>query len=246
MISYRHDKYQSEGDNFSADSGLVDVSLEFISAVEDMLSSKDDHLKMAANFWFMARTLDDFVNSYRVQDSVAVEHGYHLMAPYWKCLGQNKYVDCWANQVEQQSSVTYARVQEYRTNRMVRTYPANTGKYALAIDEWIEICNRDFSLLPSVRSLVGMCRQGYFIGMRKRCKRAHEMFYGHGDLADRKVYSKGTGSKGNQTPEKQLMYKFWDLFLGGVFSKIDPDVHYAGQKFEKSFIHGQEGSLKPD
>ena len=93
-------------------------------------------------------------------------------------------------------------------NKTVCMYPAETGKDAVAIDEWIEICNRDFSLLPSVRTLIGMCRQGYFIGMCKQCKRSHEMFYGYGEMKELKVYRSGTGSKGNQSPEKQLLYKF--------------------------------------
>ena len=40
------------------------------------------------------------------------------------------------------------------------------------------------------------------------------------------------------------MYKFWELVLGDVYSKIDPAVHYSGRKLDKSFIPGLEGPLK--
>ena len=134
---------------------------------------------------------------------------------------------------------------KFRMNRTVRTYPGSTGKDATAIDEWIEFCNRDFSLLPAVRTLLGMCRQGNFIGLTKRCKRVHEMFYGVGKMLEREVYRSGTGSKGNQTPEKQLLYQFWNLYLGDVAAKLDPNIQYAGRQFDPKFVTGLEGPLKP-
>ena len=104
-------------------------------------------------------------------------------------------------------------MQEARINRCVRNYPGWTGKDSLALDEWIEICNRDFSLLPSVRSLVGFCRQGSHVGFAKRCKRFVEVFYGPGDVDAVKVPRQGTGSKGNCLPEKKMIYEICCHFM---------------------------------
>ena len=101
-------------------------------------------------------------------------------------------------------------------NRTVRSYHFKTGKSALAHDEWLEVCNRDFSLLPGVRTLLGMCRQGSLIGVAKRCKRASDMFFGPGEMGETKVHRSGTGAKGNGGPEKRLMYQVVTLFLGTI------------------------------
>lgn len=145
------------------------------------------------------------------------------------------------------AKVNYSRVQEFWINRTVRTYPSEYDKETMAIDEWIEVCNRDFSLMPAVRTLVAMCRQGHFIfiGITKRCKRAHEMFYGPGEMGERRAYSSRTESKENQAPKRRLLYKFWQLFLGDVTTKLDHQV-IAERKFDPKYIPGMEGQLKPN
>lgn len=57
------------------------------------------------------------------------------MAPFWKILGQNIYVDCWSDQLEQMYSVKFSRLQEFCINRTVRTYPSDCDKDTMAIDE---------------------------------------------------------------------------------------------------------------
>ena len=113
----------------------------------------------------------------------------------------------------------FSRLQEMRRSRCFRTYPGRTGKHSLALDEWIEICNRDYSLLPSVRTLVGFIRQGLHVGVAKKCKRFVECFYGPGDVDERTVNASGTGSKGNCIPEKKRIYEICCLLLNGSRSR---------------------------
>ena len=162
----------------------------------------------------MSNIFKSFVDSYRVQDSIGIEQGYREMAPAWKINGQNKYLQAWVEQLDTlNEKFVYSRTQEYRTNSTVRTYHASTGKNAIAHDEFVEIVNRDLSLLGPVHSVMGFVHQGDQVGPARRCKRFAEMCSGPGKFGEVEVYRSSSGSKGNHTPEKQMIYEVATLFL---------------------------------
>ncbi len=82
-------------------------------------------------------------------------------------------------------------------NSKVRTYPGSTGKATLAQDEWLELNNKEFSNLSSVRSLDGMSRQGNYITMTQQCKQFLETVYLAGFITKRALYRCRTGEKVN-------------------------------------------------
>jgi len=92
---------------------------------------------------------------------------------------------------------------------------------AVAHDEWLELNNKEFAMYPSVRTLDGMMRQGQFFGLTQKAKRVIEMIYFPGAISDCIVHRSGTGSKGNCTPEKELIGEVIGLFLGNPFDKIN-------------------------
>jgi len=77
-------------------------------------------------------------------------------------------------------------------------------------------------------------------GLRRggRClAKVIEMIYCPGSLSDRIVHRSGTGSKGNCSPEKELIGEVIGLFLGNPF-----DENNCGRVLEKGFmmsLHGQ-------
>jgi hypothetical protein len=113
----------------------------------------------------------------------------------------------------------------------VRTNHGDTGKLALAHDEWLELNNREFSLYPLVRTLDGMSRQGQFIGLTQKAKRVVETIYSPGSISERTIHKSGTGSKGNCTSEKTLIGEVVTLFLGNPF-----DPANVGSVFESGYM----------
>ena len=110
---------------------------------------------------------------------------------------------------------------------------------AVAHDEWLELNNKEFAMYPSVGTLDGMMRQGQFIGLTQKAKRVIETIYSPGAISDRIVHRSGTGSKGNCSPEKELIGEVIGLFLGNPF-----DQNNRGRVLEQGFmimmsLHGQ-------
>lgn len=106
-----------------------------------LLYCKDEHHQMIANFIIMSQDFIDFVDSFRRQDSIGIEDGYHCFAPVWKMLGQTKYLQSYIEQlVMNHNDFPFHRRMTQLINRTVRTYNASTGKSALAQDEFLEIC----------------------------------------------------------------------------------------------------------
>ena len=108
---------------------------------------------------------------------------------------------------------------------------------AVAHDEWLELNNKEFAMYPSVGTLDGMMRQGQFIGLTQKAKRVIETIYSPGAISDRIVHRSGTGSKGNCSPEKELIGEVIGLFLGNPF-----DENNRGRVLEQGFmmsLHGQ-------
>ena len=120
----------------------------------------------------------------------------------------------------------------------MRTYHGQTGKMAVAHDEWLELNNKEFAMYPSVRTLDGMMRQGQFIGLTQKAKRAIETIYSPGAISDRIVHRSGTGSKGNCSPEKELIEEVIGLFLGNPF-----DENNSGRVLEQGFMMSLHGRI---
>jgi hypothetical protein len=118
----------------------------------------------------------------------------------------------------------YSRLQEAWMNQFVRTYHGSSGKSSIAHNEWLELTNKDFAGMPTVRTLEGMMRQGAYIGMIQQCKRAVEVIYSAGAMNKRVVHRSGTGAKGNGGQEKSLIMEVFDLFLGDINNSIDVNL----------------------
>ena len=181
----------------------------------------DEHLQMIANFILVSDDFIDFVDSIRKRDSIGIEDGYQCFVPVWRMLGQTKYLQTYIEQIIlNNKDFPYHRRMTQLLSRTVRTYNENTGKSAVAHDEFLEVNNRDLSLMPSVRTLDGRIRQGYLVGVSRRCKRVFEVYFdrGNGDLTT-KVNHHSSGIKGNHHLEKDLLFELAGLFLGDLFKE---------------------------
>ena len=96
-------------------------------------------------------------------------------------LGQHKYFECYLHQLDTLANLKVSQLMEYHCNRFVRTYPGETGKCAMAMDEYMEIRNRDLLLMAESRTLEGMCHKGSHVGVAVRCKRAAQSIFGCGE-----------------------------------------------------------------
>jgi hypothetical protein len=208
--------------------GLLDSELDRADVIVEIVKkyqlwliknkySDDEFLRAASNFIIMSDDLIDFVDSIRRQDSIGIEDGYQCFAPVWKFLGQLKYLQSYFEQLVMNNQYfPYHRRMTQLMNRTVRTYDESTGKSAVAHDEFLEVCNRDLSLFPSVRSMAGRVRQGNLVGPAKRCKRVVDQIYSPGDIEKTSVWRSSSGSKGNHMLEKDLLYELAGLFLGDI------------------------------
>ena len=92
--------------------------------------------------WFILEMSYDcfqFVESYRLGDSVAVEYGYQKHLPVWQFLGQHKYVDIFYKQQETlYCDCSFSVLQELRMNRFVCCFCASTGRRCVSQDEFLE------------------------------------------------------------------------------------------------------------
>ena len=135
---------------------------------------QDEFLKMCALFLHMSDDFLFFVGSYRANDAIGVIKGYDAFVPVWVSLGQNKYVACFHDQInELLVKHDYRRYVESLLNRMIRTQP---GKGAVAQDEYLELMNRLFAMFPKVRTLKGMGRLATYWGLRRNLKDLHRNF----------------------------------------------------------------------
>ena len=126
-----------------------------------------------------------------------------------------QYLDCHFEQLDTlNKNFPYQMGMEFRMNRCTRTYPANTGKNAMAGDEAMEVKNRGLKQCPNICTLAAFCRQGFLVGLILKCKRFVNMFYSQSCLFE--VYHSGTGSKNNQTPEKKLIYEVLTIVIGTI------------------------------
>ena len=241
-LSHFHEKYEAmfDDEDLTEADVITQVAVDFGAyLVDHMRNSDDDHVRSTCNFVLMANDFINFVQSYRQQDAIGIERGYHKFAPVFKQNGQVKYVEAvWELWDMAFKEFDPSRTQEYRMNCGVRTYPSSK-KGAMPHDEFLEVCNRDLSLLPDTRSATGLSRRGHIVGVTKRCKRSNEAYYNKGE-DERSVHRSSTGSKGNLRPEKQMLYEISHLYLGPVAS-IGKGQRLGRRKLHKSTI----ANLKP-
>jgi hypothetical protein len=214
------------------------MAIDFQSFLSRTLQQvTDQQLKLIVNFLMISGDFIEFVSSYRSQDSIIIETGYEWFAPIWKLLGQVKYLEAtWEQMDALYGNFPYSWTQEIRINRQVRTYPGDTGKSALAQDEWLELNRKAFSNYPSVRTLDGMRHKGNYIGMTQRCKRFLETVYSAGAIADREVYRSGTRAKGHGQQEKKLLWEVIDLFFGDCVLLMNDIYQYFDRKLENGTV----------
>ncbi len=79
------------------------------------------------------------------------------------------------------------------------------GKGCEAQDEYLDLGNRLFAMIPKMRTLNGMARVGNFVGLAQSCKQFCQKFYIKVELdSARKVTD--SGGHANQTPECKAIY----------------------------------------
>ena len=121
---------------------------------------------MVRMFLHMSDDFTIFIESYCSGDAVATIKGYDWFVPVWTPFGQHKYVAAFHDQIDQLLvQHSYRRYVESLLNRVVRTHPAGTGKGCVAQDEYLELGNRLFAMFLKMRTLKGMIRIRFFVGL---------------------------------------------------------------------------------
>lgn len=104
FISNIWEYYESMLDVMIDKDGVVQIAVDFHEHLVNAHQSNEDvdkHLKMIARFILMTNNFRNFVDCYRCQDSAGAEKGHFNFAPVWKMNKQNKYVNCWVDQLFQ-------------------------------------------------------------------------------------------------------------------------------------------------
>ena len=92
-----------------------------MSFLKEMKTCDDKWISTCANLLEMAYDFKEFVNAYRIGDSISIEYGYQKQAPAWEALAQHKYVDIFYGQQESlYRDMPFSMLQEIRLNRVVR------------------------------------------------------------------------------------------------------------------------------
>ena len=160
-----------EDDDLTAAQCVCKVATEFMSFLKEMKTCDDKWISTCPNFLEMAYDFKEFVNAYRIGDSISIEYGYQKQAPAWEALGQHKYVDIFYGQQESlYRDMPFSMLQEIRLNRVVRRYHGSTGKRCVAHDEFLEHGNRFFSNSPSPKTLTSFAFQSNYVGIGLMCK----------------------------------------------------------------------------
>ena len=173
--------------------------------------SEDKWISTCANFLEMSYDFFEFIEAYRVGDSITVEYGYQKQSSVWLVLGQHKYVDIFYSQQEVlYRDNVFSRLQELRMNRFVRRYHSDTGKRCVAHDEFLEHGNRFFSEFPMPKSLLSFAFQSNYVGIGLMCKRFTDLWFStlfKGDVE--RDYNGNIASM--MTPERRLVFQIFCL-----------------------------------
>ena len=210
--------------------------LEFIEFLRELKSSPDEWRRACALFLLMYIDFRNFVNSYRIGDSVTILRGYENFAPVWQKLGQSKYVERHFHQQDQLfRDFPYSRYMESMMNRCVRSYPRELGKRMVAWDEFLELKNKAFSEFPMVRTLMSLVRLGDFLGPIDRCKQFLSRFYVIGKEDKGKQINRSS-TEPSMILEKKLIFE--------AFVKLNTVIHRSGRKFVNSLVWDIKSKLK--
>jgi hypothetical protein len=190
---------------------LCNTAVAYMEYQNNQRQSEDKWVSTCANFVQMAYDFFEFVEAYRIGDSITVEYGYQKQVPVWLLLGQNKYVDIFYSQQEVlYRDNVFSRLQELRMNRFVRRYHSDTGKRCVAHDEFLEHGNRFFSEFPMPKSLVSFAFQSNYVGVGLMSKRFSDLWFSTSFKGDvKRDYNDNIGSK--MTPERQLVFQMFSL-----------------------------------
>jgi hypothetical protein len=211
---------------------LCSIAMSYREWLLGGIKLSDNHFCLCAHFMTMSGDFLEFVTAYRFQDSITIESGYSWFAPSWKILGQLKYYEAYHEQLDcLLKNNKYLQLEEARRNCCVGRYHGDTGKLALAHDEWLELNNKEFSLYPSVWMFNGMSRQVQFIGLTHKAKHVVETIYSPGSISELTIHGSGAGSKGNYTLQKNLIGEVVTLFL-----RIPFDPANVGRVLESRYM----------
>ena len=92
FITRNYSRYQPEllfCDEVDVVTMIAQEFEQYLAHHHEKTTEVDEHLKMLNGFIIMVNGFRNFVDSYRCQDIVGVEHGYSSYAPVWKCNGQS-------------------------------------------------------------------------------------------------------------------------------------------------------------
>ena len=102
----------------------------------------------------------EFVEAYRVGDSIAIGYGYQKHSDVWMAIAQYKYVDIFYTQRDVlYRDNPFSVLQELHTNIVVRQYHSDTGKRCVPQDEFSVNGNHFFSECPMPKTITSFAFQ---------------------------------------------------------------------------------------
>ena len=153
------------------------MNTEFMGFLEKLKSSEDKLISTCGHFLEMSYDFLEFVEAYRIGDSVSIEFGYQKYAPVWQLVGQNKYVEIfYAQQGSLYQGIPSSHLQEIRINHVVSRYHVDTGKRCLAHDEFLEHGNHFFSNFPVPETLIAFAFQSNYVVIGLMYKRHTDLW----------------------------------------------------------------------
>ena len=110
----------SKDDKQSDEEYVISTAKSFCTFLRGLKDSDDPWISTCGVFLEMAGDFLNFVEAYRVGDSISIEYGYGKHSPVWQALGQKKYVEIFYGQQETlYRDNPYSRLMEVRINRCV-------------------------------------------------------------------------------------------------------------------------------
>ena len=143
-------------------------------------------------------------------------------------MGKNKYVEIHLRQQEVlYRDNPFSRLQECRTNRVVRRCHGDTGKRCVCQDEFLEHGNRFYSEFPMPRSLESFANQSLYVGPGLMCKRFCDSWYTTKFTGDAPAdYSRTVIPC--MTPEKKIVYEIFKLLkTDAQIDRPQPTLEYV-------------------
>ena len=220
MSKYAEFKEEDDAAQF-----ICDAELAFLEYLNEMTKCDDEWRRVIALFVIDANNFIKFVNSYRRDCPLGIEHGYKTWTPIFHQLGQNKYFKGCLEQVDTLYSGLHSlsRLFESRLTRTTRKYDAKYGKLACALDETIELCHKTFARFATPSDMDGFERQGAFLGTGEQCNRFVDLVYNIAGIKE-EVEVLGHAVEPSMMPEMQLVYEVLTLLETHV---VKPDRKHS-------------------